>query len=106
MTVTEARPEPAVAPAPAPAVTTTPESWFTTGDHKKLGLLFLYGSLVFLVLGAALGIILRGELTEPGVQILSGQAQFDRLFSMHATVMMLLFLAPAWTGLATYVVPL
>src|SRR5207302_3324980 len=104
MTVTEARPEPAVAPAPAPAVTTTPESWYTTGDHKKLGLLFIYGSLLFLLVGAGLGVVLRAELAEPGIDIIGGQ--YSRLFSMHATTMALLFLAPAWIGLATYLVPL
>ena len=104
MTVTETRPEPAVAVATEPAPATTAESWFTTSDHKKIGLLFLAGSLLFLLIGTGLGVVLRGELSEPGVQIVGGE--FDRLFSMHATVMMLLFLAPAWVGLATYLVPL
>src|SRR5436190_8290724 len=104
MTVTEARPEAAVAESPEPVATTTPESWFTTGDHKKLGLLFVYGALLFVVVGAGLGVVLRAELAEPGINIVGGQ--YTRLFSMHATVMTLLFLAPAWIGLATYLVPL
>lgn len=103
MTVTETRPAESETPPaqPAPAV---PDSWVTTADHKRLGLLFLVGSLVFLVAGGVLGLVLRAELVNEGVQVVDGE--FGRLFSMHATVTALLFLGPAWVGLATYLVPL
>jgi cytochrome c oxidase subunit 1 len=104
MTLVEDRPVAAEAqppePAPAPA-----DSWFTTADHKRLGLLFVYLSLLFLVAGGVVGIILRAQLAEPGQNILSAESYF-RLFSAHATLMTLLFLAPLWVGLATYLVPL
>lgn len=94
------RPAVLVAPVAAPST----ESWFNTGDHKKLGLAFVAASLLFLVVGGALGVVLRAELAEPGVQIVGDN--FGRLFSMHATVMTMLFLGPLWVGLATYMVPL
>jgi cytochrome c oxidase subunit I len=104
MTLVEDRPVAAEAqppePAPAPA-----DSWLTTADHKRLGLLFVYLSLLFLVAGGVVGIILRAHLAEPSSNILSDESYF-RLFSAHATLMTMLFLAPMWVGLATYLVPL
>ena len=104
MTVTETRPED-VAPPPPPAVREAgSEALPVTADHKRLGLLILGGSLLFLVVGGIVGGALRAELADEGVQIVGGN--YSRLFSLHATVSSLLFLGPAWIGLATYVVPL
>lgn len=79
-------------------------STLSTADHKRLGLLFLGAALLFLLVGGVLGVALRGELAEDGNQLLGNE--YFRIFSMHATVTPLLFLAPIWIGLATYVVPL
>src|SRR3954447_17878316 len=104
MTLTETRPEPeTTAAAPPEPVVAAPESWLTTSDHKKIGILFLAFSLLFLLVGGVLALVLRGQLAEG--DIVTG-ANYGRLFNMHATVMTMLFLAPAWIGLATYVVPL
>src|SRR3954449_6802121 len=103
MTLTETRPEPDTAAAPPEPVVAVPESWLTTSDHKKIGILFLGFSLLFLLVGGVLALVLRGQLAEG--DIVTG-ANYGRLFNMHATVMTMLFLAPAWIGLATYVVPL
>jgi cytochrome c oxidase subunit 1 len=81
----------------------TRETWLATADHKRLGLLFLGTALVFLLAGGVLGVLLRGELSGEG-DLLGGD--HFRVFSAHATVTPLLFLGPAWVGLATYVVPL
>lgn len=101
MTLTETRPEQVQPPEsqPAPA-----GSWLTTADHKKIGRLFMAGSLLFLVVAGAVGAVLRGELAEPGIAIVGDQ--YFRLFSLHATSAALLFLGPFWLGLATYLVPL
>ena len=63
MTLTETRPESAVTqaePAPAPVVR---DNWFTTSDHKKLGLLFLGFSLLFLLTGGVLLLAIAGFST-------------------------------------------
>lgn len=104
MTVTDTRPGD-VAPA---SVTAAPpagaEAITATADHKRLGLLFLGGSLLFLVVGGVVGMVLRAELAAEGVDVVAGN--YTRLFNLHATVSALLFLGPAWVGLATYLVPL
>jgi cytochrome c oxidase subunit 1 len=102
MTLTETSPE---APAPAhPGMPAAPTGLLSTADHKRLGLLYLAVSLLFLVVGGVLGVALRGELAEAGNQFLGDD--FVRVFSMHATVTPVLFLAPLWIGLATFLVPL
>ena len=100
MTITETRPE-ADAQAPAPPAA---EGLATTADHKLLGLLFLGGAMLFLIIGGVIGMVLRMELADEGVSIVGGN--YNRLFSLHSSVSALLFLPPAWVGLATYVVPL
>lgn len=105
MTITETRPEEAAPTPPARPATSSPgEGWFATADHKRLGLLYLAASLLFLLVGAVVGMVLRAELLSEGTQVAGND--YGRLFSMHVTVATLLFLAPAWVGVATYVVPL
>src|SRR3954454_14942571 len=102
MTMTEVRPE-----ADAPMVSTRrgpAESWFTTTDHKKLGLIYLFFALVFLVAGGVLAMLLRIHLAEPNSDLLGDQ--YGRVFNAHAAVMTMLFLSPAWIGLGTYLLPL
>ncbi len=77
--------------------------WVTTADHKRLGALFLVGALLFLVVGAAVGAVLRTELAREGVDV---DVQYGRLLSLHSTVATLLFLVPAWIGMASWLVPL
>ncbi|MDP9386812.1 MAG: cbb3-type cytochrome c oxidase subunit I [Actinomycetota bacterium] len=102
MTLTETRPEGAAAPAEAGP--TAAEPLLSTADHKRLGLLWLGGALLFLLVGGVVGMALRAELADEGVQVVGGN--YGRLFSLHAHVSVLLFLGPAWIGLATYLVPL
>lgn len=78
--------------------------WVTTADHKRVGLLYLLFSLLFLLVGGGVGLALKAELVGDGIQIVGGD--FSRLFNEHATVSVFLFLAPAWVGLASYLVPL
>src|SRR4051795_13489930 len=102
MTMTEERLE---AEAPVPARRYGPAGrWLTTTAHKKLGLVYLFFALVFLVGGSVLAMLLRIHLAEPNSDILGDQ--YGRVFNAHAAVMTMLFLSPAWIGLATYLLPL
>lgn len=88
-------------------MTTTEErggTWLTTADHKRLGLAYLFFALLFLIVGGVLGTVLKLELATDGTQFVGDN--FSRVFSEHATVSVFLFLAPAWVGLASYLVPL
>ncbi|MDQ1402358.1 MAG: cytochrome c oxidase subunit [Actinomycetota bacterium] len=104
MTLTETRPDHIENQAPGAPQSVARGNWLTTADHKRVGLLYLGASIVFLLVGVTLGVVMRIELAGQGVQIVGND--YGRILSMHATVMTMLFLSPLWLGLATYLVPL
>src|SRR4051794_41087074 len=74
-------------------------SWLTTTDHKKIGHLYLITSFCFFLTGGALAMAIRAELARPGLQILSSE-QYNQAFTMHGTIMLLLFATPTFAGFA------
>lgn len=107
MTLLEERPEvesAAHAQPPAPAGAGVPDTWLTTADHKRLGLLFLYAALGFVIAGGVLGLILGAKQVSPSFNLASDR--WLRLYGLHTQMTVLLFLTAVWIGLATYVVPL
>ncbi|NEC12381.1 cytochrome ubiquinol oxidase subunit I, partial [Streptomyces sp. SID8014] len=79
--------------------------WLTTTDHKKIGTLYLVTSFVFFLLGGALALVMRAELARPGTQLMSNE-QFNQAFTMHGSIMLLLFAMPLFTGFANWIMPL
>ncbi|WP_432126795.1 aa3-type cytochrome oxidase subunit I [Streptomyces sp. bgisy082] len=79
--------------------------WLTTTDHKKIGHLYLITSFVFFLLGGLMALVLRAELARPGLQIVSPE-QYNQLFTLHGTVMLLLFATPTFAGFANAIMPL
>ncbi len=77
----------------------------TTTDHKTIGLLYLCTSFVFFLFAGGLAEIMRAELAQPGLQLLSPE-QYNQLFTMHGTIMMFLFAPPAAYGFANFIMPL
>jgi cytochrome c oxidase subunit 1 len=76
-----------------------------TTDAKQIGLLYLITSFGFFAVGGVMALLMRAELARPGLQLLSPE-QYNQLFTMHGTVMMLLFATPVVFAFANYVVPL
>ncbi|MGW3497658.1 aa3-type cytochrome oxidase subunit I [Streptomyces sp. NPDC001020] len=79
--------------------------YLTTTDHKKIGRLYLVTSFGFFLFAGVLAMLMRAELARPGLQILTKQ-QYNELFTIHGTVMMLLFATPTFAGFANAVMPL
>jgi cytochrome c oxidase subunit 1 len=106
MTLLEDRPEAEeVPPAPQSSARHLPdETWLDTSDHKRLGLLFVYTALAFLVAAGVVGLVIGAKQTAPGFNLAADR--WLRLYSLHTTSSVLLFLTAIWFGLATYVVPL
>ncbi|MHB8467043.1 MAG: cytochrome c oxidase subunit I [Acidimicrobiales bacterium] len=102
MTLTESRPEEAVAEEPVSAP--VPESPLTTSDHKRIGRYYVVTALAFVLISAVVGVLLEIELSAKGIQIVGGG--YDRLLALHGTAGAVLFLPGLWIGLATYLVPL
>jgi cytochrome c oxidase subunit 1 len=78
---------------------------FRTTDPKQIGLLYLATSFGFFVAGGFMALLMRGELGRPGLQFLS-QEQYNQLFTMHGTIMLLLYATPNLFGFANYILPL
>jgi len=102
MTTAELEP---VAPAPARSGRSGIVDYVTTTDHKKVGLLYIFAALVFFLVSGALSLLMRAELTEPGLQFVD-RSTYDQLFTMHGTGMIFFFAAPVAIGLANFFVPL
>ena len=80
-------------------------SWLTTTDHKKIGSLYLTTSFAFFLVAGALALVMRAELARPGMQVLSAE-QYNQAFTMHGTMMLLLFATPLFAGFANAIMPL
>ncbi|MQA80137.1 MAG: cytochrome c oxidase subunit I [Streptosporangiales bacterium] len=79
--------------------------WLTTTDHKKIGHLYLITSFTFFLVGGVLALVMRAELAQPGLQMVSNE-QFNQTFTMHGTIMLLLFATPLFAGFANEIMPL
>ena len=79
--------------------------WTTTVDHKKLGILYVLMSIVFLVIGGLEAILMRWQLFFPRNDVI-GHDAFNQLFTMHGTTMVFFVGMPILIGMGNYLVPL
>jgi cytochrome c oxidase subunit I len=80
-------------------------SWVATVDHKRIGILYLLTSAVFLLAGGIEALLMRLQLAVPRNTLLSPEA-YNQLFTMHGTTMIFLVVMPTLIGFANYFVPL
>jgi cytochrome c oxidase subunit 1 len=107
--------------APRPSVTETPQGlsnatvarkgnvfveWITTTDHKKIGYLYLITSFLYFLLGGLMALVIRAQLFAPGLEIVATKEQYNQLFTMHGTIMLLMFATPLFAGFANVLMPL
>ncbi|MGP4109322.1 aa3-type cytochrome oxidase subunit I [Streptomyces sp. 4N509B] len=79
--------------------------WLTTTDHKQIATLYIATSFGFFLVAGALALVMRAELARPGMQLVSAE-QYNQAFTLHGTVMMLLFATPLFAGFTNLVMPL
>ncbi len=77
----------------------------TTTDHKLIGKLYLTTSFAWFLVGGVMALIMRSELAFPGNQFVSDEF-FNQLFTMHGTIMLLMFATPLFFGFANVLMPL
>ncbi|HEX8777582.1 MAG TPA: cbb3-type cytochrome c oxidase subunit I, partial [Rhodanobacter sp.] len=82
--------------------------WFTTVDHKKIGVMYVILALVMLLRGFADALMMRGQqaLAAGGAQGYLPPHHFDQIFSAHGTIMIFFMAMPFIVGLMNLVVPL
>ncbi len=76
-----------------------------TTDAKQIGLMYMVTSFAFFIIAGVMAMLMRAELARPGMQFLSSE-QYNQLFTMHGTIMLLLFATPILFAFANYIVPL
>ncbi len=80
--------------------------WMTTTDHKVIGNLYFITSFVWFLVGGLMALVIRAELAVPGLQVVDNPDQYNQLFTMHGTIMLLLFATPLFAGFANALMPL
>ncbi|HEY5186564.1 MAG TPA: cytochrome c oxidase subunit I [Actinomycetes bacterium] len=80
-------------------------SWLTSTDHKVIGYMYMIASFAFFLIGGLMAMIMRAELARPGLQFVTPE-QYNQLFTMHGTIMLLLFATPVFIGFGNVIMPL
>src|SRR3982751_5417447 len=108
-----------VEPAPEDALSTATaldvdEPWedppggpgfFTTVDHKRIGIRYIVTSFVFFFIAGLMALVMRSQLSQPESTILTPET-YNQLFTAHGTTMIFLFNTPVLAGFGNYLMPL
>ena len=81
------------------------KSWFTTVDHKKIGIMYGVASLTFFLVAGFEALLIRTQLAVPGNDLLSADL-YNQVFTMHAITMVFLVVMPLQSAFANYLLPL
>jgi cytochrome c oxidase subunit 1/cytochrome c oxidase subunit I+III len=79
--------------------------WISSVDHKQIGILYLWLSVLFLVVAGIEILLVRIQLAIPNNHFLAPEV-YNQLFTMHGTTMIFFVAMPAIFGFTTYFVPL
>jgi cytochrome c oxidase subunit 1 len=79
--------------------------WVATVDHKKIGIMYVLMSVVFLLIGGAEALVIRWQLLIPHNNLV-GPDTFNQLFTIHGTTMVFFMGMPILIGIGNYMVPL
>jgi cytochrome c oxidase subunit 1 len=88
-----------------PTATTGFWSWFTTIDHKKIGILYGATALLFFLVGGIEALLIRAQLAGPDGTLLNAD-QYNQIFTMHGVTMIFLFVMPMSAAFFNYFIPL
>src|SRR6266581_7499150 len=80
-------------------------SWFTTVDHKKIGLLYGFSAFAFFLIGGVEALLIRSQLAKPDNTLLNAD-QYNQIFTMHGITMIFLFVMPMSAAFFNYLIPL
>src|SRR4051794_10926067 len=79
--------------------------FFTTVDHKRIGMRYIYTSFFFFFVSGLMALVMRAQLTQPNEHLLNPNT-YNELFTMHGTTMIFLFNTPVLAGFGNYLLPL
>ncbi len=79
--------------------------WLFTTNHKDIGTLYLWLSLIMFFVGGVMALIIRAELFQPGLQLVTPHF-FNQMTTMHGLIMIFGAIMPGFVGLANWQIPL
>ncbi|MBY7649033.1 MAG: cytochrome o ubiquinol oxidase subunit I [Candidatus Liberibacter europaeus] len=84
------------------------KEWFTSVDHKKIGIMYIVLSLLMLVRGFADAIMMRLQqaMASGGGEGYLNSHHYDQIFTAHGVIMIFFMAMPMITGIMNFVVPL
>ena len=79
--------------------------WVATVDHKKIGIMYVLMSVVFLIIAGLEAVLMRLQLLQPNMSLVPPDT-FNQLFTMHGTTMVFFVGMPILIGVGNFAVPL
>ena len=70
-----------------------------------IGVQYLVHAFLYFMIGGLFAMLMRAQLAQPGGKFFDPQT-YNGLFSVHATLMIFLFIIPVFAGFANFVMPL
>ena len=74
------------------------ERWFLSSNAKDIGTLYLIFALFSALVGTAFSVLIRLELSGPGVQFIADNQLYNSIITAHAIVMIFFMVMPAMIG--------
>ena len=74
------------------------ERWFLSSNAKDIGVLYLIFALFSGLLGTAFSVLIRMELSGPGVQYIADNQLYNSIVTAHALLMIFFMVMPALIG--------
>ncbi|WP_163537167.1 cytochrome aa3 quinol oxidase subunit I [Gracilibacillus sp. YIM 98692] len=79
--------------------------WFTTVDHKKIGIMYIISGVLMFFRGGVDGLLMKAQTSRPELEFLDAQ-HYDEIFTTHGVIMILFMAMPLLIGLMNVVIPL
>ena len=84
------------------------KEWFTSVDHKKIGVMYVILAIIMLLRGFADAVMMRAQqaIAFNGSEGYLPPHHYDQVFTAHGVIMIFFMAMPLVTGLMNFVVPL
>lgn len=79
--------------------------WITTTNHKDIGTLYLWLSLIGFLIAGIMALLIRAELFEPGSRLMNPDF-YNQMVTLHGLIMIFGAIMPAFVGLANWQIPM
>src|SRR5947207_9446547 len=79
--------------------------FFSTVDHKRIGMRYIYTAFFFFFTSGLMALVMRQQLATPNNHVVGPQT-YNELLTMHGTTMIFLFNTPVLAGFGNYILPL